>query len=133
MTLFADGEPLDVDKLNKLAQDVQKMQGQLSLLTTRYDENNKRVVNVVPIIVTNSVSMSLNKGITSNTINIPGNAFLGVDKNPSIHVTISNSKSSGVVFSVNNVTRSNFNIKLYSDITQDIVINWTAIALKTTS
>lgn len=135
MTLFTDGEPLDVDKLNKLAEKVQDMEAQFNSFTTRYDSNNKRVVNTVPIISTGAIeSRTVGQNpVDTIDVKIPSNAFLTSDPVPSIFVTIGNSKSVPVAFSVIDVTRTSFSLKVYSSKTQRVDIYWMAISQRVIS
>jgi hypothetical protein len=131
MTLFADGEPLDVDKLNSLAQRVQDLESSFNSFTTRYDANNKRVVNTVPIIVNGSKKINIKKNNDSKPFTIPSNAFLTTDPVPSIYITVAGSKS-GVMFAVNDVTRTSFTLDTYSPTdAQTITINWMAVSQRT--
>lgn len=128
MTLFVDGEPLDVDKLNDLSETIKKVEGELKLLTTRYDSNNKVVDNVVPIIVTGSQKISAEEG-KSRVIEIPRNAFLNTDPNPAIQVTIGDA-TDNINFSISKITKTSFSITFHSKAKQSVMVYWMAVLLR---
>jgi hypothetical protein len=125
MTLFVDGEPLDVDKLNDLWDKINKVQSDLKLLTTRYNSNNKVIDNIFSIIETGSQKVQTAEG-KSIPIQIPRNAFLNTDPNPSIQVTIGDATES-VNFSISEITKTNFKITFHSKSKQSVVVYWMAV------
>lgn len=125
MTLFVDGEPLDVDQLNELASDINKVKSDLSSLTTRYNSNNKVIDNIVSIIETGSQEVKTAEGKVT-PIQIPRNAFLNTDPNPSVQVTIGNA-TENVSFSINQVTKTGFNITFHSKSKQTVMVYWMAV------
>jgi hypothetical protein len=125
MTLFVDGEPLSVNKLNELAEKITEVELTLKRLTTRYDSNNKIIDNIVPIIVSGSKSVSAEEGKT-RVIEIPRNAFLSTDPDPSIQVTAGGA-TDNINFSISDISKTSFRITFHSKAKQTVTIYWMAV------
>lgn len=133
MTLFADGEPLDVDKLNQLAADINKVKSEFESFSRSYNTNNNTVTSTVPIIATGSVKINAGPNSSGRTISIPSNVFANVDSNPVVFVTAGdNIGNKSVTFSVYEITRSSFVLDAHaSESLGSITVNWVAVAMKT--
>jgi hypothetical protein len=134
MTLFADGEPLDVDKLNELAEKVEKLSAEFALSNRSYDSNTKRIVSTAPIVATGSVKINAGPNSTGRPINITNNVFRDDDSGPFVFVTAGDAKGQGVTFSVYEITKTSFVLDAHADKPLgQIEVNWMAVAIRTLS
>ena len=132
MTLFVDGEPLDVDKLNNLNEMITKIDARISQFITKYDAQNKKVVNKVPIIhIGEPVEVNLIKGQVVKRIPVNSSDLDKADLVPRYFVTISNAGKAQVSFSIKEVSRTSFTVQIDSDKPATASIQWIGIAEKT--
>jgi hypothetical protein len=134
MTMFVDGEPLDVDKLNKLNEMITSLDARMSQFITKYDAQNKKVVNKIPIIhIGEPVPVSLKPGQVVQRIPVNSSDLDKSDSIPRYFVTISNAGKAKVSFSIKEVTRTSFTVQIDSDKDVTASIQWIAVAEKTIS
>lgn len=134
MTMFVDGEPLDVDKLNKLNEMITSLDARMSQFITKYDAQNKKVVNKIPIIhIGEPISVSLKPGQIVQRIPVNSSDLDKSDSIPRYFVTISNAGKAKVSFSIKEVTRTSFTVQIDSDKDVTASIQWIAVAEKTIS
>lgn len=135
MTLFIDGEPLDVDKLNKLNSIVEDLSAKVVALTDKFDAKSQKVVSKVPIVyIGEPMPITLVKGQES-TQQVPVNSteLNNADQLPRYFVSITGAGKANVSFTIKNITRTSFTVQAYSNIGGSAVIQWVGIAEKTIS
>jgi hypothetical protein len=126
MSYFVEGEPLDVDKLNSLKDELTNLNAKFSAISTSIDENG-RTVSQIPVIHSGSEDIRAVKGTDLKTISMPNSPFR--DGEAIDVVACPKGKIEGqITVSVYDVSAKAFKIAITATVAQSVKISYIAIS-----
>lgn len=126
MSYFVEGEPLDVDKLNSLKDELTTLSAKFSAISTNVDENG-RTVSQIPIIHSGTEDIKVAKGTDIKTISMANSPFKEGEK-VDIVVCPRGDIDGQVTVSVYQPSQQFFKIVVNSTVAQTIKISYIAIS-----
>jgi hypothetical protein len=130
-SLFTDGEPLDVSKLNTLVTEINDLKATLAIITNSVNNNNKNRIPAIPIVQTGHIVINMEAGTTSQPLSGYTPELFEGNAPKVVACPRSNLKSKQYVsVSVTNITTTPQIVVTSNDKLTNFRVDWIAVYIK---